>query len=78
MTAHLRRETGKKALEKFRGGKKEFLRISCFESHSFIGYLKNNNFKPELIKVATSPDTHPDNRALAWHALSLMNEPIMR
>lgn len=78
MAAYLRRETGKKALEKFRDGKKEFLRISCFESHSFIGYLKNEGCKPELIKVATSLDTHPDNRALAWHALSLMNEPIMK
>jgi len=78
MTAHLRREAGKKALEKFRSGKSDFLRASCFESHSFIGYLKNENHKKELTKVATSPDTHPDNRALAWHALGLMNEPIMK
>jgi hypothetical protein len=78
MAAHLRKKVGGRALEKLRAGNTDFLRKSTFESHALIGILKNEGLRKELIQVATSPQTHSENRELAWQAMRLMKEPPMR
>ena len=78
MAAHVRKETGKRAFEKFKGGQKDFLKAASFETYSLIAYMKHESKKAELRSLARDMDVHPDNRAFAWEALKLMGEPPMR
>lgn len=77
MAAHLRKQVGGRAYEKLKAGDRSFLANSTFEAHALVWHLKANGLKKELRDVATSPQTHPTNREIAWEAMRLMSEPRM-
>jgi hypothetical protein len=77
MAAHIRKQVGGRAYEKLKAGERGFLQLPTFEAHSLIWHLKTNNLRKELRDVATSPQTHPTTRELAWEAMRLMEEPRM-
>ncbi len=78
IASRLTSKVGGRAYEKLQSGDRSILAKSTFQAHALIWHLKNNGLRQELVKVATSPQTHPVNREIAWNAMKLMNEPAMR